>query len=104
MPYAIDRGVSPGMAATIFGLMSGLNIIGSIGAGMLSDRFNRKNLLCAVYFLRGSAYLILILPPLLDVPVLSGDLGLWLFAGFVGMSWIATGRNIWSLWITYGRV
>lgn len=90
VPYAIDRGVSPGVAATIFGLMSGLNIIGSIGAGMLSDRFNRKNLLCAVYFLRGSAYLILILPPLLDVPVLAGDLGLWLFAVMAGFSWVAT--------------
>ena len=40
VPYAIDRGVSPGLAAAIFGLMSGLNIIGSIGAGMLSARIS----------------------------------------------------------------
>ncbi len=90
VPYAIDRGVSPGLAATIFGLMSGLNIIGSIGAGMLSDRFNRKNLLTAVYVLRAGAYAVLIVPPMLHVPVLSGDLGLWLFAVMAGFSWVAT--------------
>ena len=90
VPYAIDRGVSSGMAAVIFGLMSGLNIIGSIGAGMLSDRFNRKTVLGFVYLLRGGAYLVLILPPLLGVPVLSGDLGLWLFATMAGFSWVAT--------------
>ena len=90
VPYAIDRGVSPGMAATIFGLMSGLNIIGSIGAGMLSDKFNRKNLLAAVYLLRSGAYAILIVPPMLDIPVLSGDVGLWLFAVMAGFSWVAT--------------
>jgi MFS family permease len=90
VPYAIDRGVSPGLAATIFGLMSGLNVIGSVGAGMLSDRFNRKNLLALVYFVRGVGYLALIGPPIVGIPVLSGDLGLWLFAFVAGFSWVAT--------------
>ena len=90
VPYAIDRGVSSGVAAMIFGLMSGLNIIGSIGAGMLSDRFDRKTVLGFVYLLRGGAYMVLILPPMLGVPVLSGDLGLWLFATMAGFSWVAT--------------
>ena len=85
-----DRGISLGMAGAIFALMSGLNAIGSIGAGILSDRFSRKNMLALVYFLRGSAYLILLLPPLLGVPILSGDLGIWLFAAIAGVSWIAT--------------
>jgi len=90
VPYAIDRGVSPGLAATIFGLMSGLNVIGSIGAGMLSDRFNRKNLLALVYFVRGVGYLVLLVPPIVGLPLLSGDLGLWLFAAVAGFSWVAT--------------
>ena len=90
VPYALDRGVSPGMAATVFGLMSGLNIIGSIGAGVLSDRFSRKNLLTAVYSLRAGAYAILIVPTMFDVPVLSGHLRLWLFAVMAGFSWVAT--------------
>ena len=32
VPFAIDQGISPTMAATIFGLMMGLNAIGAIGA------------------------------------------------------------------------
>ena len=57
---------------------------------MLSDRFNRKDVLAFVYFMRGAGYLILILPGLLGVPVLSGDLGLWIFASVAGFSWVAT--------------
>ena len=57
---------------------------------MLSDKFSRKNLLAAVYILRALAYFILIVPPMLDWPVLSGDLGLWLFAVMAGFSWVAT--------------
>jgi MFS family permease len=82
VPYAIDRGVSGSMAATIFGFMMGLNALGSIGAGMLSDRFNRKNLLALVYFCRGCAYILLLLVP--------GTQGLWAFAAVAGFSWIAT--------------
>ena len=90
VPFAIDRGVSPGTAATIFGLMSGLNILGSVGAGMLADRFNRKNMLGIVYFVRGVGYMVLVVPGIFGVPVLSGDLGLWLFASVAGFSWVAT--------------
>ena len=49
---------------------------------MLADRFGRKNLLAAAYFIRGCGYIALLLAP--------SSLGLWLFAGFAGMSWIAT--------------
>ena len=82
VPYAIDTGVSPGLAATIFGVMMGLNVLGGLGSGMLADRFGRKNLLAAAYFIRGCGYIALLLAP--------STLGLWLFAGFAGMSWIAT--------------
>ena len=90
VPYAIDRGVSGGLAAVIFGVMSGLNVIGAIGAGMISDQFTRKDILGLVYILRGGGYMILVLPGMFGVPVLSGDLGLWLFASIVGFTWIAT--------------
>jgi MFS family permease len=85
-----DRGISTGLAATIFALMGGLNVVGSIGAGILSDHFTRKDLLAITYFTRGMAYLILLLPPLIDIPVLSGELGVWLFAAVAGISWVAT--------------
>ena len=82
VPYAIERNVSPEIAATIFGLMMGLNIVGGLGAGILADRFGRKNVLAAVYFMRGCGYLVMLLVP--------SALGLWLFAAVVGFSWIAT--------------
>ena len=90
VPYAVDRGVSPGLAATIMGVMLGLNVFGSLGAGLLADRFGRKNLLALVYFLRGSGYMILLLPGVFGLTLLSGDLGLWLFALILGFSWWAT--------------
>jgi len=90
VPYAVDRGVSPGLAATIFGVMLGLNVFGSLGAGLLADRFGRKNLLALVYVLRGFGYMILILPGIFGLTLLSGNLGLWLFALVMGFSWWAT--------------
>ena len=85
-----DRNLSAGMAATIFAVMGGLNAVGTIGAGVLSDRFTRNNLLTAVYFTRGIAYLVLLIPPLLNIPVLEGTLGVWVFACMAGLSWLAT--------------
>ena len=85
-----DRGLSPTMAGAVFAVMGGMNALGSIGAGTLSDRFSRKNLLALVYFTRGSAYMLLLVPPLLGVPFLSGHAGVWIFAVVAGLSWIAT--------------
>jgi len=82
VPLAIDRGVSPGLAATIFGLMAGLNVLGGIVAGILSDRFKRKNVLAIVYLVRGIAFMLLIIIP--------GSIGLWAFALLAGLSWLAS--------------
>jgi MFS family permease len=82
VPYAIGVGVSASLAATIFGVMMGLNVIGGLGAGLLADRFGRKNLLAIVYFLRGIGFVMLLVVP--------GPLGLWAFAAFAGFSWIAS--------------
>ena len=82
VPYAIDVGVSRNLAATIFGVTMGLNVIGGLGSGVLADRFGRKNVLASAYFIRGCGYIVLLLVP--------STLGLWLFAVFAGMSWIAT--------------
>ena len=82
VPYALDRGLSPSTAALAFGLMSGLNVIGVILMGALSDRLGRKNLLAFVYAARGCAYAMLVLAP--------GIWGLWGFAVIAGFAWIAT--------------
>ena len=82
VPYAIDRGFSLTTAALAFGLMSGLNVVGVIVIGAVSDRLGRKNLLAGVYAVRGLAYAMLLLAP--------GALGLWGFAVIAGFSWIAS--------------
>lgn len=82
VPYARDVGVSASLAATIFGVMMGLNVLGGLGAGVLADRFGRKNMLAAVYFLRGMGYVLLLVIP--------GSVSLWFFAVFAGFSWIAS--------------
>ncbi len=88
IPYAEDRGASPGMAALIFAVMNGLNIVGATSAGYLSDKIGgTKNWLTMVYVMRGLAYLFLLLTA--TVPGMSIT-GLWIFACIAGFSWIAT--------------
>ena len=61
VPYAQQEvGVSLKMAGLIFGILTGLNVVGAIGGGWLAERFNRKNVLGTVYAVRGIAYLVLI--------------------------------------------
>jgi sugar phosphate permease len=84
IPFAIeDRGISGTTAATIFGYMMGLNIIGALGAGLLSDKIGgAKNWLALVYFMRGCAYVCLL--------TIDSVAGLWIFATIAGFSWVAT--------------
>ncbi|MCI0796165.1 MAG: MFS transporter, partial [Chloroflexi bacterium] len=82
VPFAIDRGISPAVAASAFGLMGGLNVVGVIIVGFLADKFSRKNLLGVVYAIRFCAYAILVLVP--------GGAGIWGFAVLAGLSWVAT--------------
>ncbi len=61
VPYAQEQiGISLKMAGLIFGILTGLNVMGAIGGGWLADRFGRKNVLGTVYAVRGIAYLVLI--------------------------------------------
>jgi len=82
IPYGQDLGLSATRAATIFGFMMALNVVGGIGAGLLADRFAQKYVLGTVYFVRGIAYMLLLVFP--------GELSLWVFATLTGFSWIAT--------------
>ena len=88
IPYAQDRGASPGMAALIFAVMNGLNIVGATSAGYLSDKIGgTKNWLTLVYIGRGLAYLVLLITPTISGMSIAG---LWIFACIAGFSWIAT--------------
>ena len=82
VPFAEDQGVPKITAATIFGIMMGLNSVGVISAGVLSQKFSQHRVLGFTYALRGIAYLALL--------TIGGTTGMWAFALIAGMSWIAT--------------
>ena len=82
VPFAEDQGVPKITAATIFGIMMGLNSVGVISAGVLSQKFSQHRVLGFTYALRGVAYIALL--------TIGGTTGLWAFALIAGMSWIAT--------------
>ena len=80
--WAAAEGITPATAALAFGLLSGINAVGVLLIGPLSDRVPRKVLLGAVYLIRGVAFLLLV--------VLPGSAALWGFAVVGGASWLAT--------------
>ena len=98
VPYADGQlGVSPTLAAIIFGTLTGLNAIGAIGGGWLADRFGRKNVLGTVYSVRFLAYLVLIgglvaVERSISIPLVGSAAlpSLWIFAILAGFSWIAS--------------
>jgi MFS family permease len=82
VPFATDRGIAPGTAATALGLLGGCNIVGSLLAGTVSDRLGRKNPLALIYLVRAVAFGFLLTA---DTPW-----ELYLFAIFAGLAWFST--------------
>ena len=80
--WAESEDITVGTAALAFGLLSAINAGGVLVVGALSDRWQRKNLLGAVYLVRGLAFISLIVIP--------GPQAIWAFAVIGGMSWLAT--------------
>jgi MFS family permease len=81
--HAADHGIGEVTAAEVYGLMGGVNILGTIGAGMLADRVrNRNKLLVAFYAFRGLS--LLYLPFIQDVGMLT------IFAVLYGLNWFGT--------------
>ena len=82
VPYAVEEGFTAAQGALAFSLLSGLNVVGVMAAGMLGDRLGRKNVLGAVYLTRAAAFAILLTAP--------GLWGLFGFAFVSGFSWFGT--------------
>ena len=59
LPFAALCGFGPVPSATAYGVLSGVNLIGMIGAGWLSDRVNRPVLLGGIYVARVLCFLLL---------------------------------------------
>jgi MFS family permease len=78
-----DFGIAPVAAASTLAMMGIFDLVGTIGSGWLSDRYDSRALLFWYYGLRGLS--------LLYLPYSSFTLyGLSLFGVFYGLDWIAT--------------
>jgi sugar phosphate permease len=82
IPHAIEHGFSEYVAANVLAVIGAMNIIGTLGSGYLTDRFNPRLLLAVYYGLRAAS--LVLLPSINDLT------GLWVFAVIFGLDYIAT--------------
>jgi MFS family permease len=83
IPYAEFCGIPPAPSSLAFGLLMGVNTLGMVAAGYLTDRVNRTLLLASIYFFRSLTFLML--------PLLIDDASvLWIFAVLFGIFDYAT--------------
>lgn len=76
-------GLTAGVSATALALIGLFNILGSLAAGALANRYRMKSLLAIIY---GSRALIIVLYLLAPKTALT----FYLFAGMLGFTWLAT--------------
>lgn len=82
IPHAIEHGFTEQVAAGTLAVIGAMNIVGSLGSGYLTDRFNPRVLLASYYGLRACSLLML--------PLVSDLVGLGIFAVIFGLDYIAT--------------
>jgi len=84
IPAAHDHGIPEVRAAGLLALMGMFDLVGTTGSGWLTDRWSSRHLLAWYYGLRGLS--LLYLPHALA----GQQIGLWVFAAWYGLDWIAT--------------
>jgi MFS family permease len=85
MPAAHDHGMPVTTAATLLALVGVFDLMGTIGSGWLTDRFDPRILLGAYYGLRGVSLALLV--PLFGANLNASVLA---FVIFYGLDWVAT--------------
>ena len=85
IPAAQDEGMAVTAAATLLAVVGIFDLVGTIGSGWLTDRFDPRKLLAIYYGLRGIALLAmpLILGPSIEPPML-------VVMVLFGLDWVAT--------------
>jgi MFS family permease len=83
IPFAQFCGIPPAPSALAFGILMGVNALGVVASGYLTDRMNRTVLLASIYFFRSLTFLML--PLLIDETAV-----LWIFAFLFGVFDYAT--------------
>ncbi len=76
-------GLSAGVSATALALIGLFNILGSLAAGALASRYRMKSLLAVIYGSRAVIIVLYLLAP-------KSALTFYLFAGALGVTWLAT--------------
>jgi predicted MFS family arabinose efflux permease len=84
IPAGIDHGMGAVAAASMLAVIGIFDVVGTVGSGWLTDRFDPRKLLFAYYSLRGLSLL------LLPLAFASPNAGLILFIVFYGLDWVAT--------------
>jgi len=82
IPNSIDHGIPEITAAATVGIMGGMNFVGTLLSGLLTDRFNPRRLLSVYFTFRGISLFVL--------PFVAGFPGLLVFAVLYGLDWFAT--------------
>ena len=82
IPHSIDHGIPQGTAAGVLAIIGGMNFVGSLGSGYLTDRIDPRKLLACYYIFRGLSLFLL--------PFVTSFSGLVIFAIFFGLDYIAT--------------
>ncbi len=82
IPHAMEHGFTAVTSATAVGLMGAMNVVGTLGSGWLSDRFDNRKLLAGYYGFRALS--------LVALPFIFETQWLYAFAVLYGLDWIAT--------------
>ncbi|MSO96090.1 MAG: MFS transporter [Thermoleophilia bacterium] len=84
IPASIDHGMSGVTAASLLAVIGVFDLVGTLGSGWLTDRYDPRWLLFWYYGLRGLS--LLALPFVIG----SSNLGVIVFVVFYGLDWVAT--------------
>ena len=79
----LDNGLSPAVGATAISLIGLFNVIGCVGAGVLGNRYSKKNLLSLIYFGRAVVMAGFFLFPMTHFTVV-------VFSALIGLLFLST--------------
>ncbi|MBT7759722.1 MAG: MFS transporter [Rhodospirillaceae bacterium] len=81
--FITDQGLTAELGAQALAVLGLFNIFGAILAGVLGNRYQKKNLLSLIYLFRAIAITLFIMLPISPTTVL-------IFSGAIGLTWLST--------------
>ena len=81
--FIADAGLSPNLAAVSISVIAIGNILGSIIAGLLGERFRKRTVLAGLYLGRAAVIAVVVLSPISELSVI-------VFSFTIGLVWLST--------------